>query len=45
MAITGPNIGTSAFAETGQRAMSAARVAVRLAVYAGSIKRNDWSLA
>lgn len=38
MAITGPNIGTSAFNETGQRAMSAARAAVRLAARPGQLR-------
>lgn len=37
MAISGPNIGTSAFNETGQRAMSAARVAVRLVASPGRL--------
>lgn len=37
MAITGPNIGTSAFNETGQRAMSAARAAVRLVASPGRL--------
>lgn len=38
MAISGPNIGTSAFNETGQRAMSAARAAVRLAARPGQLR-------
>lgn len=37
MAITGPNIGTSAFNETGQRAMSGARAAVRLPAKPGKL--------
>lgn len=37
MAISGPNIGTSAFNETGQRAMSAARAAVRLVASPGRL--------
>ena len=37
MAITGPNIGTSAFNETGQRAMSAARARVRLVASPGRL--------
>lgn len=37
MAISGPRIGSSAFAETGQRAMSAARAAVRLVARPGAL--------
>lgn len=37
MAISGPRIGSSAFAETGQRAMSAARAAVRLVARPGRL--------
>ncbi|ULA52494.1 receptor recognizing protein [Enterobacter phage vB-EclM_KMB19] len=37
MAISGPNIGTSAFNETGQRAMSAARARVRLVASPGRL--------
>lgn len=37
MAITGPNIGTSAFNETGQRQMSGARAAVRLPAKPGKL--------
>lgn len=38
MAISGPNIGTSAFNETGQRAMSAARAAIRLPASPGQLR-------
>lgn len=39
MAIAGPNIGTSWFRETGQRPMSAARVAVRLPARPGGARQ------